>query len=284
MIFRIIALLLALSGLSAFGLDISHKARAVQPGEVLLLTVRDVRANEVTANAFGQTIRFYQTGDTGVWQALVGIDLGTTAGPYLLEIQATEPAGAPRVVDYAIEVLAKDFPTRQLRVDPKYVDPPEALLARIERETAETRAILSQVSPFRLWSGAFTRPVPGTVVSSFGKLSVYNGEPRSAHSGVDLRAKTGTPVKAPGAGRVVLAKNLYFAGNAVIIDHGLGLYSYLAHLSEFSVREGEMVSKGQVVGLSGRTGRVSGPHLHWSVRVNNSRVDPLSLLAVASRQ
>jgi murein DD-endopeptidase MepM/ murein hydrolase activator NlpD len=280
---RIIALMLLLPPCHSLllGLDVSHQARAVEPGEALLLTVRHSLASEVRASAFGHTIRCYESGEAGVWQALIGIDLDATPGPYLLEILVTDSEGQTSSDGYPIEVRAKDFPTRHLKVDPKYVDPPADLLARIEHETNETRAILSTVSPSRLWEGRFTRPVPGRVVSGFGKRSVYNGEPRSAHSGVDLRAPTGTAIKAPAAGRVVLVRNLYFAGNAVIIDHGLGLYSYLAHLSKFSVREGELVAKGQIVGLSGQTGRVSGPHLHWSMRLNNARIDPLSVLATA---
>jgi murein DD-endopeptidase MepM/ murein hydrolase activator NlpD len=122
--------------------------------------------------------------------------------------------------------------------------------------------------------------VPQPANSAFGTRSVFNGKPRNAHGGADFLSPGGTPVHAPNAGRVVVARNLYFAGNSVVIDHGAGLFSQLAHLSEMDVAEGDRVEAGQVVGRVGATGRVTGPHLHWAVRAAGARVDPLSLLAV----
>ena len=130
----------------------------------------------------------------------------------------------------------------------------------------------------RLWSGGFLRPVPGDSTSSFGRRSVFNGQPRSPHSGTDFRGAEGTRITAPNAGIVVLAADLYFSGNVVIIDHGWGLYSYFAHLSSIAVEDGIRVEQGDVVGDVGATGRVTGPHLHWTVRLNDARVDPLSLM------
>ena len=132
----------------------------------------------------------------------------------------------------------------------------------------------------RLWQGAFQAPVRARANSSFGTRSVFNGEARSPHSGADFRAKAGTPVAAPATGVVRIAEPLFFTGNTVVIDHGLGLYSLLAHLSKFNVKEGDLVRRAHIVGFVGATGRVTGPHLHWSVRLNGARVDPLSLIAV----
>jgi murein DD-endopeptidase MepM/ murein hydrolase activator NlpD len=126
----------------------------------------------------------------------------------------------------------------------------------------------------------FRRPVPHQANSRFGTRSVFNGEPRSAHAGTDFLSPAGTPVHAPNAGRIVAARELFFAGRTVMIDHGAGLFSQLAHLSRIDVREGEMVRPGQVVGLVGATGRVTGAHLHWAVRVSGARVDALSVLAL----
>jgi murein DD-endopeptidase MepM/ murein hydrolase activator NlpD len=124
------------------------------------------------------------------------------------------------------------------------------------------------------------RPVPQEANSSFGTRSIFNGTPRNAHGGADFMSPAGTPIHAPNAGRVVIARDLYFSGNTVVIDHGLGLFSTLAHLSAFDVHEGDRVSAGQIVGRVGATGRVTGPHLHWAVRVGSARVDPLSVLSV----
>jgi len=135
----------------------------------------------------------------------------------------------------------------------------------------------------RLWRGRFDAPVPGVASSSYGRLTVLNGEPSGRHQGTDFRAAVGTPVHAPNAGRVVLAKDLYFAGNTVILDHGLGVFSLVAHLSRIDVAVGDRVSRGHVLGQSGATGRVTGPHLHWAVRFGETSVDPLSLVAAVTR-
>ena len=122
--------------------------------------------------------------------------------------------------------------------------------------------------------------MPQAANSRFGTRSIYNGSARSAHGGADFLSPSGTPVQAPNAGRVAIARDLYFTGNTVVIDHGLGLFSMLAHLSAIDAREGDSVSAGQVVGRVGATGRVTGPHLHWAVRAAGARVDPLAVLAL----
>jgi murein DD-endopeptidase MepM/ murein hydrolase activator NlpD len=126
-------------------------------------------------------------------------------------------------------------------------------------------------------------PVPGAATSSFGRRTILNGEPRGQHTGTDFQAAAGTAVVAPNAGRIALAADHYFPGRTIIIDHGLGVYSYLAHLSEFAVAEGAIVARGQRIGLSGATGRVTGPHLHWTMRFGRARVDPLSLVEVLGK-
>jgi len=131
----------------------------------------------------------------------------------------------------------------------------------------------------RHWSGGFRTPLSVRPNSNFGTRSVFNGQPRNPHAGVDFAAPAGTPVAAPNGGIVALAESLYFTGNTVILDHGLGLYSLYAHLSRLDVVPGRSVAAGDIVGLLGATGRVTGPHLHWAIRLNGARVDPLSLVA-----
>ena len=142
------------------------------------------------------------------------------------------------------------------------------------------RTVYEQSGPEPAWRVGFTRPVPGPANSSFGTRSVFNGQPRSPHAGTDFLSGTGTPVLAPAGGRVVCARELFFTGNTVVIDHGLGVFSMLAHMSRLDVREGQVVDEGEGVGLVGATGRVTGPHLHWALRVGSARVDPLSALAI----
>jgi murein DD-endopeptidase MepM/ murein hydrolase activator NlpD len=181
-----------------------------------------------------------------------------------------------------LTVLPKRLDQRRITVDERFSKPPASELARIEREAKQLAEVLGAVSPDRLWRGPFASPVPGGPTSAFGRVSIVNGERRSPHSGIDLQAANGTPVSAPAAGRVVLSASLYYAGDTVIIDHGLGAFSLLAHLSERRAQPGDLVSAGDVVGLSGSTGRITGPHLHWGTRIGAALVDPFSLIAATS--
>ena len=249
-------------------------ARDIRPGEVMLVTI-DARPSDapVTVRALDRDWPVYAV-RPGQWRALVGIDLDTRPGPHAMIV--TTQSGR---LDYPLDVQRRVFPTRKLTVDPDLVHPPPEALERIERETKALQQIWSASSPDRSWT-AFVRPVPDEANSAFGTRSIYNGEQRSPHTGADFLSPAGRPVKAPAAGRVVLAASLYFTGNTVIIDHGMGLFSLLAHLSEIDAHAGATVAAGDVVGKVGATGRVTGPHLHWTVRLNGARVDPLSLLYV----
>jgi murein DD-endopeptidase MepM/ murein hydrolase activator NlpD len=251
---------------------VSVSARAIKPGEVLLVTVTTTAGDApVTVRAFGHEWPVYAV-DSGRWRALVGIDLDTRPGRHAMEV--TTPSGR---VERPLDVQPRVFPTRRLTVDPNLVNPPPDARERIEQETRQFEAIWRAPAAERLWR-EFVEPVPDPANSAFGTRSFYNGEARSPHSGADFLSPLGRPVKAPAAGRVVLAASRYFTGNTVVIDHGMGLFSLLAHLSEIDVQEGAIVDAGDVLGKVGATGRVTGPHLHWTVRLNGARVDPLSLL------
>jgi murein DD-endopeptidase MepM/ murein hydrolase activator NlpD len=271
----------AVSAAPAAGLDVSHRARAIAPGELVIVIVKsDTPLSAVRGRAFGHEVGFYEANGPTGWQGLVGIDLDVKPGTYDVAIEATPKSGSAVLkAAYALHVQPKTFPTRHLTVDEGYVNPPASVVKRITEESRRMRDVLAGFTP-RLWWGEWQAPVPGEATSSFGRRSVLNGQPRSPHSGTDFHAATGTPVRAPNRGRVVLAADLYFSGNTVVLDHGQGLFSFLAHLSSIAVHDGQVVSRGEEVGLSGATGRVTGPHLHWTVRVDGARVDPLSLLAL----
>ena len=261
-------------------LVVSHLARAVQPGEVVLVrAATPVPADAVTGEAPSGALPFARTHDPLVWEAVLGVDVSAKAGPVQLRVHAAT-GGERADATHDLVVTAKTFPVRRITVDPKFVDPPASELPRIEREAKRVAAVLAVVSPERLWVGPFAAPVPGPPTSAFGRISVINGQRRTPHTGTDFQAAVGTPITAPNAGRVVLSEALYFSGETVIIDHGLGVFSFLAHLSRRDVGVGDAVHAGVVVGLSGVTGRITGPHLHWSVRVGPARVDPMALLAL----
>jgi murein DD-endopeptidase MepM/ murein hydrolase activator NlpD len=249
---------------------VAVRARALRAGEVVRVTVTAADP-PVSVRAFDREWPVFADGDR--WNALVGIDLDRKPGSYDLVV-----ATSRGVMHRALTVQPHAFPTRRLTVDPDLVHPPPAMQERIEREARELHDLWEHSAPQRLWTAPFTRPVPDPANSAFGTRSVYNGEARSPHAGADFLSPAGRPIAAPNDGRVVLAAPLYFTGNTVIIDHGAGLFSLLAHLSVVDVHAGEAVSAGQIVGKVGATGRVTGPHLHWTVRLNNARVDPLSLL------
>lgn len=255
-------------------------SRAHQPGEIVLFVIFPEEAPESgVIRAFDRTFELNPVDDRGSLEGLVGIDLEVDPGVYGVDFVLKYPEGES-VHSRTIEVQSKEFPVRRLTVDQEFVTPPSELLDRIRREARTVRQLLSQRSPTRLWEGEFLRPVPGAATSSFGKRSILNGQPRSPHTGTDFRAGEGTSVQAPNRGKVVLADNLYYSGNVVILDHGQGLFSYFAHLSKILVAAGQQVQKGEEVGLVGATGRVTGPHLHWTLRLAESRVDPLSLMEV----
>ncbi|RPJ60004.1 MAG: M23 family metallopeptidase [Acidobacteria bacterium] len=261
---------------------ISIEARAQQPGELILVTVETEQPSSVTGTVFNTEVRFFPTREPTVWQALLGLDVDLQPGEYRLDLKIVTDSGVESSETRMLQVAPRAFATRYLTLPKKYVNPPADVQERIRREAEEVRRIFSVASPEPVWEGQFRRPLGGKVISSFGKRSVLNGQPRNVHAGVDLRAPQGTVLRAPAGGRVVLAKELYFAGNSIILDHGLGLFSQFAHLSTFKVKEGQLVQPGETIGLTGRSGRVEGPHLHWSMRLGNGRIDPMSVLWLLS--
>jgi hypothetical protein len=258
-------------------IDISAKARSLRPGEVVVLSIVSGGSAAPRVRAFDHDVPAYREGDG--WQAIVGIDLDVKPGTYRVTVESGGARGT-----YDLKIVPRTFRTRRLTVDEAFVTPPKSEQPRIDREAALLAETWrrSSAAP-RLWTTAFGRPVPQAANSAFGTRSIFNGKPRNAHGGADFLSRAGTPIHAPNAGRIVVARNLYYSGNTVIIDHGLGLLSMLAHLSRIDVREGELVSPDQTLGLVGATGRVTGPHLHWAVRAGDARVDPLALLSVLGR-
>jgi murein DD-endopeptidase MepM/ murein hydrolase activator NlpD len=254
-------------------------ARAFQPGELVVLTLpADAAVTTVRVNAFERWSDAFALGD-GTWQALIGIDLEQSAGTYVVIAEVTTPSTTIRQ-SRELVVLPKTFATRRLRVPQDFVNPPARLRKRIKEEAEFLGRVYARPSPERRWRTPFVRPVPDAASSRFGTRSIFNGTPRSPHSGTDFASGAGTPIKAPNGGRVVAARDLYYAGKTVVIDHGLGLFSALSHLSRIDAEEGDIVAPGDVVGLVGATGRVTGPHLHWAMRASGARVDPLGALAL----
>lgn len=213
-----------------------------------------------------------------VWTTFLGIDLDTKPGTHAAEALLTMDDGSVKRREIAIKVAARKFPVTRLKVEPRFTELSKADLNRARRESREVGAIYRRITTGLIPDEVFIVPIPGGSGTNFGERRVFNGQARAPHSGADLRAATGTPVHATNRGRVVLAKNLFFTGNTVIVDHGLGIYSLYAHLARIDVTRGMVVKSNQIVGVAGATGRVTGPHLHWAMRVQGARVDPFSLV------
>jgi hypothetical protein len=223
---------------------------------------------------------FGQAEETGeVFECILAVPLDCKDKTLPLEIALLVP-GQPEKTLYSavINIVSREFTGYELSVEPKQANPDKKDLERINQEAKRNSQILSGISSARHWSIPLLRPVPGIITSEFGDKRIFNGQLRRQHKGVDFRGAEGSGVKACADGRVLLAENQYFAGNFVIIDHGLGVFSTYAHFSAFKVKTGDMVKTGQLIGLVGKTGRVTGPHLHFGLAVLGSMANPEPLI------
>ena len=220
--------------------------------------------------------------DEGKWFTLVGFPLDTKPGRKITAVRYLE-GGAEEVYPFMVEVAPKEYPAEYLKVPEKMVSFGPKILKRVLADQAAIRKACAKVSREAFWTPPFLLPVDSEVKSPFGLRRFFNGKPRSPHSGVDMKAALGTPVRAANGGMVALVRDCYLSGNTVVIDHGMGLFTLYAHLSSVKVRQGELVEKGQVIGLAGKSGRATGPHLHWGVSYLGKRLDPISLVRVTSR-
>ena len=283
-LFFIIPLVLAGLPLALAGADSTGTPQFFPPqgpvaqGEVARLVVQGVPAGtRVEGSWQGESLGFFAQGE-GAQDALIGVDLQLPPGTYPLEVRVQGKGENPITWRETIQVVAKDYGVERLQLPERMVTLDPKTLKRVREEEARFAALWGKRSPDCYWSGPFLRPLPGSLLSPFGRARFINDEPRSPHTGVDLRAALGEAVLASNSGRVALVGAFFFHGRAVVIDHGLGLYTMYFHLSEVKVKAGQRVERGAVIGLAGATGRASGPHLHWGVRLAGARVDPLVLV------
>jgi murein DD-endopeptidase MepM/ murein hydrolase activator NlpD len=257
-------------------------------GSLLLLELRSGTQPiaEIKATWDSREIPFWQEPradekSPDVWRGLLGVDLELKPETYSLTLTAKTESAEEVPCTATIDVKEGTFATESLKVAPNFVEPNPEQLARAEAERQRLRAIFATITPGRLWGGSFHYPLAGvTTGGNFGKRRILNGKAGSPHGGVDFPALAGTPVYAAQRGRVVLAEPLYFSGNTVVLDHGLGLYTFYAHFESISVQPGDLVDTGALLGKVGATGRVTGPHLHWAATVNRARTNPLQLISL----
>lgn len=248
------------------------------PGGVVNVPIPGA-ADEMPVVRYGDSPVLVVRQPTG-WVAVVGLNLDTAPGKISIDVQ--QPGKDPRKIP--IKVAPKAYRTQQLKVQPGQVNLSPENEARVAREQEKMRIAMTAFTPDAPTTLRLSQPVPGPRSSSFGLRRVFNGESRRPHSGMDIAAPTGTPIKAPLAGKVVDVGNYFFNGNNVIIDHGQGLVTMYCHLSKIGVEVGKELKKGDVLGEVGATGRVTGPHLHWGVMLNGNSVDPALFLPLPPRK
>ncbi len=234
----------------------------------------------LTATFLTKRVFFSFDKASGEWYAFAGVDYDTKPGNYDLALNGTAASGQKISFAQMVPITKGFYRTSTISVPKKYVDPDPADIARIVQERELKNELLNKITNAQLWGGSFVAPAGTGTSSEFGSQRTYNGKRQSVHQGLDYRAATGTQIHAINGGKVVIARELYFEGNCVVIDHGQGLLSLYFHLSQFKIKEGETVTKGQFIALSGGTGRVTGPHLHLAVRWQGSYVNPATLLGL----
>jgi murein DD-endopeptidase MepM/ murein hydrolase activator NlpD len=277
----------------AFSLSVNFSAGATPPmkwsaqwepmklvngSPVLFRVSAPLQLSELQGNFLGQEFSFRPSKDCHCWYAFAGVSLATKPGTYTLRVEGKSTGGKETAMSYLVRVSAAHYPFSTIKVAPAFVEPPKEVEPVIAAADVAKKEAFAATDPNPLWSGAFQRPAETETSGVFGTSRIYNGKKKSQHLGLDFRASTGTPVHATNAGTVILARPLYFEGNCVMLDHGQGLVTVYMHLSEFKVKEGEKVVAGQMIALSGGTGRSTGPHLHFAVRWRGEYLNPRTLL------
>ncbi|MBC7387197.1 MAG: M23 family metallopeptidase [Cryobacterium sp.] len=263
--------------------DLKLSANSVPDGSLVLLTITPrasfdqdslrVKFEDVEFPAF------HPTEQAAEYEALVVMPFNSKPRKSRIEVE-WKVSGKSRSAEIPVEVIDGRYRSEKLTVEGSKIDPPKKTLKRIMAEVKEIGSIYRHSDRKKYWTGAFSLPIDSEVTSPFGNKRVYNGKMKSFHQGLDLRARTPLPIHAPANGRIALAKDLYFTGWTVIIDHGYDLFTIYGHMSRLDVKAGDMVTNGTQLGLSGATGRASGPHLHWGAVLVRQKFNPEGLTRV----
>lgn len=252
-------------------------AMLVNGAPIVIEVAPPVRLTELSAKWLGHQVVFSYDAARKAWYAIAGVSLETRPGTYPLELTGTTSTATPISFAGRITVRAAKYPSIKVTVAKRFTEPSKAQLERIHQDTTVKQDVFQHTDPDREWSGKFLAPVVAPVSDAFGTRRTFNGKVQSMHQGLDYGVPTGTPVSAANAGIVLLAGPLYFEGNCVVLDHGQGLLTLYLHLSEVKVKQGERMAAGQEIGLSGGTGRATGPHLHFAVRWQGVYLNPATL-------
>ncbi len=262
------------------GVKLTVEPKVIERGSPCLFTVTAPEAlSSLNGSLMGKKVLFSSDQSRKTWYGLAGVSLESPLGSQTVTLKGSDASGRPVTFSARFEIEARKA---NIRVPPEFTDPDDEEKARIARDAILKRDAFKILSPEALWNGSFLRPVDANIrlTAVFAGTRRFNRGPVKVHRGTDFGAPQGTSIKAINSGRIILAKNMFYDGNMVTIDHGQGLLSLYLHLSRIDVKEGALVSPGQTIGLSGSTGRSSGPHLHLQVKWEGTDIDPLELMTL----
>jgi murein DD-endopeptidase MepM/ murein hydrolase activator NlpD len=259
----------------------AQPARLVNGAPVLFQVKPPTKLDSLAGTWLTHELTFSYDSRMKIWFALAGVSFETAPGKYTLTLTGTRTStNAPLTFTRTFAVGRAQYPKIkvELAVEKKFTEPSPEQQAQIAESVKIKQDYLGRVTPDREWDGNFSAPADAAISDVYGSQRIFNGKAQREHQGLDYRVPTGTPVAAMNSGTVLLARFLYFEGNCVVIDHGQGLLTLYFHLSEIKVKEGDPVKRGEEIGLSGGTGRATGPHLHVAVRWQGTYLDPARLL------
>ncbi|MGA2099967.1 MAG: M23 family metallopeptidase [Candidatus Sulfotelmatobacter sp.] len=277
----LLILLLTLPASAATWTVRAQPAKLVNGAPVLFQVKPPVKVTSLRGTWLGHQLIFSYEAPTKTWFALAGVNFETEPGKYTLALTGEQLIGkAPLTFTHPFLVAGANYPKIkvELAVGKKFTEPTPEQLKQIDEDQKTKQDYLNRVTTDREWEGKFTAPADAAISDVYGSQRIFNGVAQRPHYGLDFRVPTGTPVAAMNSGTVLLARFLYFEGNCVFLDHGQGLLTLYFHMSELKVKEGDVVKRGQLLGLSGGTGRATGPHLHVAVRWQGTYLDPARLL------
>jgi murein DD-endopeptidase MepM/ murein hydrolase activator NlpD len=251
-------------------------AKIVNGSPVLFQLTVSNRIQHVSAMWLNHRLDFFRSGNS--WYALAGVPVETAPGSYELKLTETSASGKALEITRTVKIAKAVYPKITVKVAKQFTEPNPEQLRDINADKEVKQKVFATETTRRLWAGPFAAPVTASISDVFGTARVFNQEVQSRHLGLDYGVPAGTPVHAVNRGTVILARPLYFEGSCVVIDHGRGLFSLYLHLSDFKVKEGDQVETGQLIGLSGGSGRATGPHLHLAIRWQGVYLNPALLL------
>lgn len=257
----------------------SFKPEKIKQGDILLVSIKaNPGAYKISGTFLDKPVYFYTDSNKNSYAALIGIDMNTEPNLYTLSLNLEDEKGKKIKKSYKIKVRPTKFGLQRLTLPKEMVELDEETLKRVMAEQKKIGKIWNIFTEEYLWEGNFISPAEGEVSSNFGLRRIINGEQKNPHNGIDFAAPEGASVYAPNHGRVVFIDELFFSGKSLVIDHGIGLFTMYFHLSEILVDDGEDIKKGQVIAKVGKSGRATGPHLHWGMRLNGAKVNPISIV------